>query len=179
MARTCLCCTSKRRTEIDRDILQNKSAASEIAARYGVSKRSVLGHRRNHLTEAVENTLSQGAVELKAMLARADKLSKLLTLHLKEKPRDAVSLDWIRESRDLRGWLTYRSKHIGKVVPTNDAQKREGDRYSVVFVSPDGKQAKIPLSVYRAIPSSAFEQQDGNGTLATQANVPAEVDRNE
>ena len=169
MARSCLCCTSKQRAEIERDILQNKHAASAIAARYGVSKRSVLGHRRNHLSEAVESTLSQGAVELKQMLARADKLIRLLTDHLEEKPRDALSLDWIRESRDLRGWLTYRSKHIGKVVPTNEAQKREGDRYNVVFVTPEGKPAEIPMAVYRSLPKAVFE---GNGTSECQSNAP-------
>jgi hypothetical protein len=171
MARKCLCCISKQRKEIDRQILANKCSASAIASRYSVSKRSVLGHRRNHLSEAVESTLSPGAIELGEMLARADKLIKLLSVHLKNKPRAALSLDWIRESRDLRGWLTYRSKHIGKVVPAGEAQRREGDRYNVVFVEPDGKRAQIPFAEYRSLSAEAFKN-GSNGTLATQPNVP-------
>lgn len=153
MGRVCRCCTSKQRAQIDRDILANKYTARMIAQRYSVTKGSVLGHRRNHLAEAVEGTLSQGALELKAMLSRADKIIKLLSRHLKAKPRDAVSLDWIRESRDLRGWLTYRSKHIGKLV-VGDRLERAGDSYRVVFIGPDGKPVEIPLDVYRSLPAS-------------------------
>ena len=172
MARRCLCCSHQKRGQIDKDILANKEPASTIARRYSVTKSSVLGHRRNHLAVEVESTLSQGAVELKAMLARTDRLIKLLERHLKLKPRQAVSIDWIRESRDLRGWFTYRSKHIGKVVPTNGAEKREGDHYNIVFVNPDGQRAEIPLGVYRALPKEAF-QNDGRD-LETQSNAPTE-----
>jgi hypothetical protein len=154
MARICRCCASKQRAQIDKDILANRESASTIARRHAVTKASVLGHRRNHLAEAVEGTLSQGALELKAMLSRADKLIKLLTHHLKAKPRDAVSLDWIRESRDLRGWLTYRSKHVGKLVPVGDRQERAGDRYVISFIAPDGRPAEIPLGRFRRLPAS-------------------------
>jgi hypothetical protein len=168
MGRLCLCCASKQRALIEKDILANKESASMIARRYSVTKGSVLSHRRNHLAEAVESTLSQGAIELQAMLARADKLIKLLSRHLEEKPRTAVSLDWIRESRDLRGWLTYRSKHIGKVAPTNGAEKQRGDSYNVVFRGPDDKPLRIPLAVYEALPAEVF----ASGALDTQPDGP-------
>ena len=125
------------------------------------------------MSEAAESTLSQGAIELQAMLARADKLIKLLSRHLEEKPRTAVSLDWIRESRDLRGWLTYRSKHIGKVAPANEGQKREGDSYNIVFRGPDDKPLRIPLAVYAALPGEAFKTDgDADGALDIQPNAP-------
>jgi len=172
MGRTCRCCTSKQRSEIDKDILANHESASTIAARYSVTKGSVLSHRRNHLSEAVASTLSQGAIELKEMLARADKLIRLLTIHMKEKPRSAVSLDWIRESRDVRGWFTYHSKHIGKAIPAKETQKREGDKFVISFVASDGKRAEVPLSVYQALPSEVFKT---DGALGRQSNAPQEV----
>jgi len=177
--RKCLCCTHPDRTKLDEAITAGLDSARAIAARFRVSPHSVLNHRR-HLTGDLAASYSKHAGELEQLLARVDRLIKLLELHLKNKPRTALSLDWIRESRDQRGWMTFRTKVLGKIVPAKgDAPKRSGDSYSVVFVSPDGKQARIPLSVYRAIPPSAFEQAGGNGTLGSQANVPAEVGRNE
>jgi hypothetical protein len=179
MPRKCLCCTHQERKKLDETITAGLDSARAIAARFRVSPHSVLNHRR-HLTGDLAASYSKHAGELEQLLARVDRLIKLLELHLKNKPRTALSLDWIRESRDQRGWMTFRTKVLGKIAPAKgDGQRREGDRYSVVFIAPDGKPAQIPLSVYRAIPSSAFEQTDGNGTLATQANAPQEAVKNE
>jgi len=106
------------------------------------------------MTEVLESKESAGTAELKEMLKRGDRLITLLERHLKLKPRMAVSLDWIRESRDLRGWMTYRSKHIGKIAPVGDALTgKGGDTYCVQFITPEGQQARIPLSVYRSLPA--------------------------
>jgi hypothetical protein len=174
VGRKCLCCSHKNRAKLDAAIAEGDSSARVVAGQYGVSKNSVLNHRK-HIGGEMKAAHSERSTELREILRRCDKNAKLLSLHLKNKPREAIGLDWIRESRDLRGWLTFRAKALGKIAPVGDAPRRDGDSYNVVFVSPDGKQAKIPLEVYRALPKSAFEQVQGNGALGTQSKVPQEV----
>jgi hypothetical protein len=130
----------------------------------------VLNHR-HHLTGDLAASYSKHAGELEQMLARVDRLIKLLELHLRNKPRTALSLDWIRESRDQRGWMTFRTKALGKIAPAKgDSQKREGDRYVIQFVTPSGKPAQIPLSVYARVKVDVEEvlslEQSGNSPSA-------------
>ncbi|MGA8539320.1 MAG: hypothetical protein WB566_07450, partial [Terriglobales bacterium] len=67
---------------------------------------------------------------------------------------------WFKESAELRQWIALRAKLAGKIVKDDAGgpHKREGDSYNVVFVSPDGKPASIPLEVYRALPKSSFDK---------------------
>lgn len=180
MGRKCLCCSHKERTELDRAIAQTDGSARVIAERFGVSKKSVLNHRKH--IDAVEMKMahSHRATEIEQILKRVDRLIKLFEHHLKQKPRTALSLDWIRESRDQRGWLTFRAKAMGKIAPAGDGQKREGDRYIVSFVGPDGKPTQIPMAVYRSLPKEAFEDAAvSDGTLGTQSNAPQEAAKDE
>jgi hypothetical protein len=168
VGRNCLCCTHKNRAKIDAAIVEGSQSARVIGERFRVSKKSILGHRR-HLGVELRVSQSNRTTEIGEILKRVDRLIELFSLHLQQKPKDALSLDWIRESRDQRGWLTFRVRAMGKAVPVDGAGKREGDKYVISFVNPDGKPTQIPLGVYRALPKEAFE-----GTLETQSKALAE-----
>jgi hypothetical protein len=153
MGRVCRCCRHKSRPELDAAIVEGAGSARAIANQFGVSKNSILNHRK-HIKGEMKAAHSDRAVELKEILKRADQNIRLLKAHLKTKPPTALSLDWIRTSRDVRGWLMFRVKALGKIAPVGDSQKREGDRYVISFVAPDGKPAEIPLDVYRSLPAN-------------------------
>jgi len=162
MGRKCTVCTHPNKAEIDRKILANAGSARVLAGQFGVSKNSILNHHK-HIKGEMKAAHSERSVELREILKRADQNIKLLSLHLKTKPREALSLDWIRTSRDLRGWLTFRAKALGKIAPVGDSQKRgEGDRYVISFVGPNGKPAEIPLDVYRSLPGAEQSLPDHN-----------------
>jgi hypothetical protein len=150
VGRKCLCCSLKNRAKLDAAIVEGTSSARVIGEQFRVSKKSVLGHRR-HLGAELRTSQAGRASEIGEILKRVDRLIKLFSFHLKQKPKDALSLDWIRESRDQRGWLTFRVRAMGKAVPVDGAGKREGDKYVISFVAPDGKPAEIPLAVYRSL----------------------------
>lgn len=173
MGRTCCCCRHKNRQELDAAIAEGAGSAGAIAGQYGVSKNSVLNHRK-HIGAEMKAAHSERSTELREILRRCDKNAKLLSLHLKNKPREAIGLDWIRESRDLRGWLTFRVKALGKIAPVGDSQKRGGDSYSVVFVAPDGKPVSIPFSVYRALPAFKNGANGAEQSLQDRNNVRKE-----
>ena len=167
MPRKCLCCTHRDRTKLDEAITSGLDTARAIAARFRVSAHSVANHRR-HITGDLAASYSKHAGELEQMLARVDRLIKLLEMHLKNKPRTALSLDWIRESRDQRGWMTFRTKVLGKIAPAKgDGQKREGDKYVISFVAPDGSAAEIPLAVYRSL-QKLQDCNNGSETIGTK-----------
>ncbi|HXZ41141.1 MAG TPA: hypothetical protein VEG68_10405 [Terriglobales bacterium] len=150
MPRKCLCCAHPERKKLDEEITAGLSSARSIASRFRVSPNSVLNHRR-HITGEIAASYSKHAGELEQILARVDRLIKLFEAHLKNKPRTALSLDWIRESRDWRGWLTFRAKALGKIAPAKDTPRREGDRFDIVFIDPNGGQARIPLGIYERL----------------------------
>jgi hypothetical protein len=152
MGRHCTICKHPDRDKLDAAIVEGAGSAGAIAGLYGVSKNNVLNHRK-HIGAEMKAAHSERSTELREILKRCDKNAKLLSLHLKNKPREAIGLDWIRESRDLRGWLTFRVKALGKIAPVGDAPRREGDSFCVQFIAPDGKPAKIPLAVYRSLPA--------------------------
>lgn len=172
MPRKCLCCHHKDRKALDEAITAGLTSARALGLRFRVSTHSVLNHRR-HITGEIAASYSKHAGELEQILVRVDRLIKLFEVHLRNKPRTALSLDWIRESRDWRGWLTFRTKALAKIAPVKDAPRREGDTYNVVFVSPDGQQARIALKAYRALPAEAFT----DGALESKSNAPREVDK--
>jgi hypothetical protein len=174
MGRHCTICEHQDREKLDAAIVEGAGSAGAIARQFGVPKNSVLNHRK-HIDGEMKAAHSDRAVELKAILQRADRMIKHLDAHLKQKPRTALSLDWIRESRDLRGWLTFRAKAMGKIAPVGDSQKGAGgDTYNVSFIGPDRKPVSIPLAVYRALPPEVF-RNGGNGSLDSQSNAPQEV----
>jgi DNA-binding CsgD family transcriptional regulator len=182
MGRKCTVCSHVDREKLDAAIVEGAGSAGAIARQFGVSKNSILNHRK-HIDGEMKSAHADYAVELKAILQRADGVIAQLKIHLKKKPRAALSLDWIRESRDLRGWLTFRAKALGKIAPVGDSQKRSGDSYNVLFVLPDGTQAKIPLAIYGALPAlknGAETSESGHqmDTSAVSASVHAGLGEN-
>ena len=166
MGRNCLCCTHKNRAKIDAAIVEGSASARVIGEQFRVSKKSVLGHRR-HLGAELRTSQAGRASEIAEILKRVDRLIKLFSFHLKQKPKDALSLDWIRESRDQRGWLTFRVRAMGKAVPVDGAGKREGDKYIISFVMPDGKPAQAPLAIYRSL-QKLQDCNNGSETIETK-----------
>lgn len=177
LGRKCVICAHKLRKEIDAQIIEGSSSARVIGERFGVSKSNVAQHRQRHLAVELKGAHAAQAGELQGMLRAAEKLIELLKLHLERKPAEAVSLDWIRASRDLRGWLTFRAKAMAKVAPAGEGKPRGGDTFNICFVDPNGQPTRIPLKVYAALPREVFaddgEKGKSNGSAEASASDQA------
>jgi hypothetical protein len=170
MGRKCTVCAHPDKAEIDRKIVENDGSGLAIARLFGLSDDAVARHR-SHLKSAIRNAQVIKSTGFQELTKAIDRLVLKVEKHLSISAKSEI---WFKESRELRNWVALRAKLAGKLVKdeAEGPHKREGDAYNIVFVSPDGQQAKIPLSVYRALPPSAFKQAQGDGPLATQANVP-------
>jgi hypothetical protein len=156
MSRKCTVCAHKDKAEIDRKITANEGSALTISRLFNLSKDSILRHRR-HISIAIRSAQSIKAQGFSELLKGVERLIRRMEKRLSDSQR---AEGWFKESAELRQWIALRAKLAGKLVKdeAGGAQKREGDRYSVVFIAPDGKPAEIPLSVYRALPKSVFDK---------------------
>ena len=169
MGRKCTVCQHPDKAEIDRKIIANDGSALTIARLFDLGDDAVLRHK-SHLKYALRASQVTNATSFYELTKAIDRLIAKVEKHLSISAKSEV---WFKESRELRNWVALRAKLAGKFVKdaAEGPQKREGDSYNVVFVSPDNQPARIPLAVYRQLPRSAFEA----GALGTQPNVPAEV----
>ena len=173
MGRKCTVCQHPDAVEIDRKIIANDGSTLTIARLYGLGDDAVARHR-SHIKTAIKNAQVLRNTGFQELTKAIDRLVLKVEKHLSISAKSEI---WFKESRELRNWVALRAKLAGKFVKDDaeGAQRREGDSYNIVFVSPDGTQARIPLSAYRALPSSAFKQVQGDGTLGTQSNAPSEA----
>ncbi len=173
MGRKCTVCQHPDIAEINRKIVANDGSTLAIARLFGLGDDAVARHR-SHIKTAIRNAQVLKNTGFQELTKAIDRLVLKVEKHLSISAKSEV---WFKESRELRNWVALRAKLAGKFVK-DDAegpQKREGDSYNIILVDPDGQPTKIPLAVYRALPSSAFEQAQGNGALGTQSKVPEEV----
>jgi hypothetical protein len=151
MGRKCTVCAHPEKTEIDRKIVGNDGSSLTIARLFGLSDDAVSRHR-SHINSAIRNAQVIKSTGFHELTKAIDRLVLKVEKHLSI---SAKSETWFKESRELRNWISLRAKLAGRIVKDDaeGAQRREGDRYSVVFVTPDGKPAEIPFSVYRSLPA--------------------------
>ena len=173
MGRKCVCCGLQNRKQLDAAIIEGTSSARVIGEQFRVSKVCVLRHRK-HVDGELQAAHSGHSLEIREVLKRFDKVIALLEAHLKKSPESPLTLDWLRELRELRVTIWARAKLRGKVSSAGESPKREGDKFIIQFVAPDGKRAEIPLSVYRALPAEVFKN-GAEGSLDCQSKVPQEA----
>jgi hypothetical protein len=173
MGRKCTVCQHPDIAEIDRKIIANDGSTLTIARLFGLGDDAVARHR-SHIKTAIKNAQVLKNTGFQELTKSIDRLVLKVEKHLSISAKSEV---WFKESRELRNWVALRAKLAGKFVKDDaeGAQRREGDKYVISFVAPNGTPVEIPLSVYRALPSSAFEQVQGNGALGTQSKVPQEA----
>ncbi|MGA7589048.1 MAG: hypothetical protein WBW02_00985, partial [Candidatus Sulfotelmatobacter sp.] len=130
------------------------------------SKDSVLRHRR-HIDNAIRAAQVIKSTGFQELTAAIERLTAKMQRHLSSPRRSET---WFQESRELRGWVTLRSKLAGKVVVGESEGRRQGDTYNIVFRGPDGEPLKIPLKVYERLPAELFAESES--ASAYQPNAP-------
>jgi hypothetical protein len=168
MPRKCSVCAHASKAEIDGRIIAGGESALSVARLFGLSKDSVLRHRR-HIDNAIRAAQVIKSTGFQELITAIERLTAKMTKHLSTPRRSET---WFQESRELRGWVTLRAKLAGKVVVGEGEGRKQGDQYNIVFRGPDGEPLKIPLAVYERLPPEAFAESEDESALGKQPNAP-------
>lgn len=168
MPRKCSVCAHASKAEIDGRIIAGGESALSVARLFGLSKDSVLRHRR-HIDSAIRAAQVIKSTGFQELTSAIERLTAKMQRHLSNPRRSET---WFQESRELRGWISLRAKLAGKVTVDEGQKRSAGDSYCIVFRGPDGEPLKIPLAVYEALPAEVFDESVDEGALGKQPNAP-------
>jgi hypothetical protein len=172
MGRKCTVCQHPDKAEIDRKIIANDGSPSAIGCLFGLSKDSISRHR-SHLKIEIRNAQVVRGTSFYELTKAIERLITKVEKHLSISAKSEI---WFKESRELRNWVALRAKLAGKFVKdeAGGTPKGDGDSYNLIFVSPDGQQAKIPLAVYSRLKVNEKEsvslEQCGNTSKLSDSN---------
>jgi hypothetical protein len=176
MGRKCSICTRADRDQIDAVIARNEGSAHAIARQFSLGKDAVLRHRA-HIAPEIERVQLAKFADFQQLVDEVRKLSdKFDRMNRKPQGREAWDL-FLAKSKNVREWIWLKTKMAGRiVVDSGEGKTQAGDSFNIVFVTPDGEPARIPLRVYRALPARVFDATGNDeGTLESHSNVPQEV----
>jgi hypothetical protein len=159
MGRRCSICSHPNRDQIDSLIARNEGSAHGIARQFSLGKDAVLRHKA-HIAPEIKSAQLAKFTDFEQLIDEVRKLSEKFD-RMNRRPQSRESWDlFLAKSKNVREWIWLKTKMAGRIVVagTGEGKSQGGDTYCVQFITPSGEQARIPLSVYEALPKSVFSE---------------------